>query len=288
MVGFFIILAASIAQHASADEYNRMPDQGASMFAKSSTLIGRTTIGSYDGLADLADLTDADLMSTDDALPRYGSCQSEDCSASAAPKVKKPFGMRSSSNSVEESPDKVIANLKLAATLAGKFLMFLAIVAVFDHVKSWMYGDGEDVACVACRGSGERSKSADTAMNAQDTWGCTALHHAAESSDSVQDLLQRGADVHARDAWDETPLFFAARAGQLHNCKLLIAKGADINAANADGHTPLIIAANKQMQSVCELLLDNDGHANGIADEQLPPMLSGLLVIRMFANIANP
>jgi len=49
-------------------------------------------------------------------------------------------------------------------------------------------------------------------LSGEDTWGCTALHVAADegSAAKVALLLERRAPVRARDTWDQTPLHFAA------------------------------------------------------------------------------
>ncbi len=56
-------------------------------------------------------------------------------------------------------------------------------------------------------------------------------------------LVEKGADVNARDADGSTPLADAAALGQLANVKALLAKGADIEARDNYGNTPLLAAA---------------------------------------------
>jgi hypothetical protein len=120
-------------------------------------------------------------------------------------------------------------------------------------------------------------------IDACDAWCCTALHIAAnyKCREVAEALLDRGADADVKDAWDETPLHFAARVGDSEMCALLIRRGAQINAANAAEWTPLLVAAKAGMVHTCEFLLDHAGHAGGVDEEDLPPLLSCLLLRRI-------
>ncbi len=57
-------------------------------------------------------------------------------------------------------------------------------------------------------------------------------------------LLERGADLRARDDRRSTPLHLAAKGGNLEVARLLLEKGADVRAADEDGTTPLHEAAS--------------------------------------------
>lgn len=116
----------------------------------------------------------------------------------------------------------------------------------------------------------------------EDACGCTALHVAAHcaSVQIVQELLERGADVNAREAWEETPLHFAAKAGDVDVCQLLISFGAKLNAVNLSDCTPLMAAARADKEAVCTFLLDR-GAECGADDVDVPPVLSSLLLARI-------
>lgn len=70
-------------------------------------------------------------------------------------------------------------------------------------------------------------------------------------------LLERGADVNARGAWDRTPLQSAASLGPVSLCRLFLEWGADPNLRSHDGLTPMHEAAARgsielmQMLEVC-------------------------------------
>ena len=52
-------------------------------------------------------------------------------------------------------------------------------------------------------------------------------------------LLERGADVHARDSFGSTAVCIGAWFGNVEMVAALVAAGGDLNAANEDGATPI-------------------------------------------------
>ena len=79
----------------------------------------------------------------------------------------------------------------------------------------------------------------------------------------VQLLVERGADVHARDEEGETALYHCAviRAEHLSDAKateiakILLAAGADPNAIDKDGTThPLELAKSRKKKKLCQTL----------------------------------
>jgi hypothetical protein len=71
---------------------------------------------------------------------------------------------------------------------------------------------------------------------------------------TVKNLLERGADVHARDKLGETALMKAARLGNYPVVKLLIEFGANVHAIDATGETALSYADRFGQEEVAELL----------------------------------
>lgn len=81
-------------------------------------------------------------------------------------------------------------------------------------------------------------------VNVQDRLNTTPLHYAAlyGSTDAVRILLERGADVKARNKSEATPLIYGAY--NFDKARVLVEKGSDVNARSTSGMTPLLIAAS--------------------------------------------
>lgn len=69
-------------------------------------------------------------------------------------------------------------------------------------------------------------------------------------------LIDKGADVTAKDSKSETPLCVAAFTGNEPVLRLLVEKGADVGAKGPDEATPLHLAAHRGSQPAVQLLLD--------------------------------
>ncbi len=68
-------------------------------------------------------------------------------------------------------------------------------------------------------------------------------------------LLERGADLEARNQQGATPLFMAAMNGKTDILKILIEKNADKEARNNAHQTALMIAAEKNQVKIVDELL---------------------------------
>lgn len=73
----------------------------------------------------------------------------------------------------------------------------------------------------------------------------TALHRAGYKT--AQILIDRGADIHARDMEGDTPLHSAASSTEPEVITMLIEAGADPNAQNKRGQTPLHLALHAEV-----------------------------------------
>jgi len=94
-------------------------------------------------------------------------------------------------------------------------------------------------------------------VDARNDWGVTPLHQAATEGrvGVVRLLLEKGADVDARASFGVTPLLFAASRGHVDVVRLLLEKGADVNAREVVfGHTPLDMARRGDHRDIVALL----------------------------------
>jgi ankyrin repeat protein len=101
----------------------------------------------------------------------------------------------------------------------------------------------------------------------------TPLHLAARYAvhEVVSLLLDRGANINAKAADEDTPLHLAAKHARLEVARLLLDKGANIEAKAAYGYTPLHLAAKQGFHQNARLLLDRGANINAkAADEDTP------------------
>lgn len=85
----------------------------------------------------------------------------------------------------------------------------------------------------------------------------TPLHRAVRRGDvkAVERLLAEGANVNARDKYENTPLHLAAGEGNVRIAEMLLAKGASLAALSSSGDTPLHRAARAGNVEVMKLLI---------------------------------
>jgi len=70
----------------------------------------------------------------------------------------------------------------------------------------------------------------------------------------VQILLAKGADVHAKDKDDWTPLIWAAAKGHGGIVQILLAKGADVHGRDKWGRTPIMMAERERHGGIVQML----------------------------------
>ena len=104
------------------------------------------------------------------------------------------------------------------------------------------------------------------AVDAQDEYGYTALHWAAQAGWPLtsRELIARGATVDMRDGQGRTPLLLATVRKHLHVAQALVDAGADPNARDAQGNAPLAYARAKGLTQLAALL------ANAATNPRLP------------------
>ncbi len=113
---------------------------------------------------------------------------------------------------------------------------------VFAKLFGWMKPSGDSK-----KKKAEEPKALTYGQLVGNQGGMTALHLAARQGhvDTVERLLEAGADVNALSAGDQTsPLLIATVNGHFDLGKVLLDKGADPNLASEAGATPLYAAVN--------------------------------------------
>ena len=115
--------------------------------------------------------------------------------------------------------------------------------------------------------------------NVEDIWGQTPLHqvvlgnhdyylgfsvrswsresHPDRVGRLAQRLIERGADVNARNKDQETPLHLASRLRLHEVARILLKHGADINVKNSEGKSPLQFASGRKGKAMKRLLSAN-------------------------------
>ena len=92
-------------------------------------------------------------------------------------------------------------------------------------------------------------------------------------SSIVQRLLEKGADVNAKDVAHETPLMYACVGGHADIAIQLIRHGADVHSASDDGVRAIHIACTKpKFEKVVQMLLDRGADPNVVDDEGDTPL----------------
>jgi ankyrin repeat protein len=115
-------------------------------------------------------------------------------------------------------------------------------------------------------------------ITSADFGGSTPLHHAAGfgTLESVTLLIDKGADVNAKNRRGSTPLFWA-----IHDeakVRLLVSRGAAINIKQIEGRTPVYQASSLGGgNAVLRLLLDNGGDPNVATLNGLTPLNAAAL-----------
>jgi len=100
------------------------------------------------------------------------------------------------------------------------------------------------------------------------------LHNAVYCGDleAAKRLLDKGADVNAKDEYGQPLLMYPALWGHLEVATLLLDRGADVNVSNSLGWTPLHGAVGNRHIEVAKLLLDHGADANAVNSAGRKPL----------------
>jgi len=89
----------------------------------------------------------------------------------------------------------------------------------------------------------------------------TTLMAAAYGGDDdvLSDLIQRGADLEAKDVDGYTALMYACNGAQMRAVEVLLDAGADVNARDKQNSTPTMFAAQHGHADIVKRLVDHGG-----------------------------
>ncbi len=117
--------------------------------------------------------------------------------------------------------------------------------ALLTHAPTWT-SQGEKEQLKAPRTNARRDEKGSTPL-------MLAVMHG--HTETVQELLRRGADVNEQNADGRTALMLAALAGRTSMLQTLLNNGAVVNATNAEGWTALMYAAWNGHTKIVQLLV---------------------------------
>lgn len=87
-------------------------------------------------------------------------------------------------------------------------------------------------------------------VNTRNVLGETALHHAVRYG-FVQELIEHGADLEAKDCSEMTPLHTSIWRGKLESTRTLLKAGANLYALDIYGRTPVQHARRNEVIQLC-------------------------------------
>ena len=120
-------------------------------------------------------------------------------------------------------------------------------------------------------------------LEAKDEYGRTALAIAANNNhvEAMKLLLNKGAELEAKDKDGRTALVVAARNGHFKAMELLLDKGAELEAKDEVGRTALVIAASYKHVTAMHVLLDRG--ANTEAKDKVGNTAAALIVAEKYS-----
>ncbi|HBL98295.1 TPA: hypothetical protein DDZ86_01480 [Candidatus Dependentiae bacterium] len=92
------------------------------------------------------------------------------------------------------------------------------------------------------------------------------------SVEDIKKLLDKGANVNAKDLDDWTPLIKVCFQNNFEVAKLLIEKGANVNAKNLNNQTPLLEACFHYNFKLVKLLIENSANVNAKNNQNKTPL----------------
>lgn len=75
-------------------------------------------------------------------------------------------------------------------------------------------------------------------------------------SNSLQEALENGADIHCKDVQDNTALMLAAKNGHIDIVDILLEQGSSIDADNIEGKNAVLLAAQAGHSDCLEKIIN--------------------------------
>src|SRR5258708_22941901 len=113
------------------------------------------------------------------------------------------------------------------------------------------------------------------ASNQKDARGLPPLMYAAAvgSADAMKILIDKGADVNVKNAFDSTALMWSVT--DLTKVRMLVDHSADVNATSKQGHTPLLLAAMSDGSSpILRLLIAKGANVKAVDNNKVNGLLA--------------
>ena len=119
-----------------------------------------------------------------------------------------------------------------------------------------------DVEGIRKRQEGEKSRQ-NLFMGEQKRLNINLLNAVVNGNvETAKCLIEKGAEVNAKDNDGWTPLIMAARSGHIETAKFFVDNGAEVNAKDNDGWTSLIWAVWFGHTETAKLLIENGAEVN--------------------------
>ncbi|XP_054887545.1 BRCA1-associated RING domain protein 1 isoform X2 [Poeciliopsis prolifica] len=192
-------------------------------------------------------------MSPLESLSKRSKTVERNCSLETTPKRQ-----RASSGQRRKSPSPFTERLTLASPTSGKKKKHPREGKQHSpSVVALMPSDSRNKSVCSPRSSFGHSSPGSPAVMKRNHRGETPLHLAAIKGDvdSVQELLDQGADPNLKDNAGWTPLHEACNLGHLAAVKVLVARGALLNTPGYENDSPLHDAVRNGHAAIVKLLL---------------------------------
>ncbi|UCF04055.1 MAG: ankyrin repeat domain-containing protein [bacterium] len=141
-------------------------------------------------------------------------------------------------------------------------LFLLSVIIAFVSITMSSAAMSQDILQVLRMGNAARGKEMLEADPSLATYVGgekeTPLHYAAYLGDMdlIKLLVELGADINARNDFNQNPMLYAAYEGKLGACEYLLEKGSDFDYQDTRGNTPLLFAARQNHPEVVKLLIE--------------------------------